>query len=131
MSVFKIKKFIDPDGTSKLVKWHESLSEECQADFDAKMDYLTACNTTTGWSMPYCRPLGSGILEIRFKCKKVQQRPLGCFGPERYDFTFLFPAIEKGGSFIPKDAIERAKERKQIIEGDKGRANAWNIRVNE
>ena len=127
MPIFKIKKFIETDKSSDLEEWHNKLDDSGRGSFAARIAYLSGCETTAGWCPPHCRMLGDGIVEIRFKCKKVQQRPLGYFGPGRKEFTFLFPAIEKGDEFIPKDAIERALERKNIVEKNAGRSNDWDI----
>lgn len=131
MLVFKIKKFIGSDGSSDLCEWYNQLDDAGKGCFAARMEYLTACNTPAEWTMPYCRQLDYGISEIRFKSRKVQQRPLGYFGPERKDFTFLYPATEKDDQFVPKDAIERARDRSKIVEKDPRRANDWDIRIDE
>lgn len=132
MPIFKIKKFIELDGGSDLVEWHNSLDESGKAVFLARMEYLCACdNPAERWSLPYCRPLDDGITEIRFKNRKVQQRPLGYFGPNIKEFTFLFPATEKGNKFIPKDAINRATDRKELVEKDPRRSNGWDIKLDQ
>jgi hypothetical protein len=45
------------------------------------------------------------------------------------EFTFLFPAIEKGGNFVPKDAVKRAADRKELVERYPGRSNEWKIKL--
>ena len=58
------------------------------------------------------------IFEIRIKGKNIVYRPLGCYGPEREQFTILYPdAIEKGGKFVPGDAPQRALGRRENIRG--------------
>ena len=132
MSIFKIKKFVEENGSSDLVKWHNNLDNTGKAIFAARMDYLCACsNPAERWSMPYCRPIDNGITEIRFKNKKVQQRPLGFFGPNIKEFTFLYPAIEKGGKFVPRDAIKRATDRKELVDIDPRRSNEWDIKLDK
>jgi hypothetical protein len=54
------------------------------------------------------KPLEKGIGEIRFEVGNVQYRPLYTVGPEKGQITLLYMAKEKGGKFIPRDAIERA-----------------------
>lgn len=129
MSIFKTKKFVDENGNSDLIEWYNNLDEIGKAKFVVRMEYLCACNNPIDWSLPYCRPLREGISEIRFINKKVQQRPLGYFGPNIKDFTFLYPAIEKGKKFVPKDAVDRAIDRKKIVDESPGRSNEWNIKV--
>lgn len=58
-----------------------------------------------------------------FKLKvhgKVQLRPMSCFGPidEDEEVTLLFPAVEKGGKLIPRDAADRAIPRRAEVAGD-------------
>lgn len=36
------------------------------------------------------------IYELKFRLKRVQFRPFGCYGPGRYGFTLLGGAIEQG-----------------------------------
>jgi len=130
MSLFCIKKYIEPDKSSDLEVWYNELDDAGKAVFAARMEYLTA-QKAENWNMPYFRQLDHGISEIRFKCKKVQQRPLGYFGPNRGEYTFLFPAKEKGDKFIPTDAITRARERKHIVGETPERSNVWNIRIDQ
>jgi len=47
----------------------------------------------------------------------VQYRPLGCYGPERREFTLLIGAVEKGGK-LPRAALEAAVQRRKIILSD-------------
>ena len=132
MSVFKVKKFIGENGEPDLVEWRNGLDETGKAIFTARVEYLCACNNPAErWGLPYCRQLDYGITEIRFKNRSVQQRPLGYFGPKTKEFTFLFPAIEKGGNFVPKDAVKRAADRKELVERYPGRSNEWKIKLDQ
>lgn len=131
MPLFKIKKYIEPDGTSDLCEWYESLDPAGKSDFVVRLEFIANCNSPSDLIAAYCKPLEDGISEVRFKSRKVQQRPLGYFGPQRKDYTFLLPAIEKGGKFIPKDAIKRAKDRKEIVTSNPERSNEWIIRIIE
>lgn len=126
MQVYRIKKFVEENGSSDLVEWHTSLDEKGKAIFAARMEYLCACPSES-WPTSYCRPLDGGISEIRFKDRRVQQRPLGYFGPNIKEFTFLYPAIERGGKLVPKDAINRAKIRKELVGENPGSSNEWDI----
>ena len=36
------------------------------------------------------------IYELKFRLKRVQFRPFGCYGPGRFGFTLLGGAIEQG-----------------------------------
>jgi hypothetical protein len=60
------------------------------------------------------------IYEIRVGSSGVQYRPLGCYGPDKHEFTLLVGAIEKGGK-LPRPALETAVQRRRIILADRGR----------
>ena len=45
----------------------------------------------------------------------MQYRPLGCYGPDRNEFTLLIGAKEIGSKFEPKDAPNKAMERQRLI----------------
>lgn len=73
------------------------------------------------WREPLFRRLHgnlSGLGEVRFKCDRVQQRPLG-FVSGPYEFTLVFWAIEKGGKFVPKSAGNVALTRMAQVEADR------------
>lgn len=63
-----------------------------------------------------------GLLEIRFLVANIQYRPIGFFGPNRNDFTFLIWATEQGDEFVPKTAPDTAAERRGIILQNSARA---------
>jgi len=80
-----------------------------------------------GWTRPHYDTLRDGIGEIRFKVKGILYRPLGFFGPNRNDFTFLFFATKRD-DFEPPDAIDIAVARKALIENGSVRTveiNRW------
>jgi hypothetical protein len=60
------------------------------------------------------------INEIRVTSSGVQYRPLGCYGPDRTEFTILVGSVEKGGK-LPKGDCETAEERRRLILADRTR----------
>ena len=67
------------------------------------------------WIRGYYDTLRDGIGEVRFKLNGINYRPLGYFGPGRYDFTFLFFAT-KTNEFDPLRAIDIAVSRRGEIQ---------------
>lgn len=67
------------------------------------------------------------LIELRFKASDKQYRPIGWFGPEKMQFTVLIGAVEKGGSFVPKDAPEQAVNRRANVLANPERAHVCNI----
>src|SRR5690349_6198532 len=99
------------DGVDQIRSWYEGQSAEIQSKFLSRLLTLRGL-PFSDWREPPFKWLEQGIGEIRFKGDSVQQRPLGFQGPGGRDvFTIVFPAIEKGDKFVPKDALARAVER--------------------
>lgn len=116
MAEYVFRTFKTTRGILVIEDWYKSLPPGAQATFDARREYL--CDTPREeWINTYIKRLkeSDSIYEIRFKYKNIQYRPLGFFGPNTGDFTFLVPANEKGGKFNPKDAIKMAEERRSAI----------------
>lgn len=53
------------------------------------------------------------IGEVRFKAGRVEQRPLGFFGPNPGEFTLLFWAVEKNDQLKPRGACDSAQARRR------------------
>lgn len=88
-----------------------------QVALDVQLEYLRM-RQPQDWSVPQARKLKglskkakAAYYEIRFIVGKVQQRPIGYFGPTPGVFTILFWATEKGDEFVPPDAVTQANER--------------------
>lgn len=54
------------------------------------------------------------IYELKFRLKKIQFRPFGCYGPGRFGFTFLGGAIEQGDS-IPSGVLTTLEGRMRAV----------------
>jgi len=123
MPVWIVKGFFSEYGRDIFQEWYEQLPERAQAKFDAILEYLRD-TPHTQWSTAVVLPLSEaeGIFEIRFKIRNVLYRPLGCFGPDRGEFTLLAPAREHGNRFEPKNAVALAETRRIIVLNDKRRA---------
>jgi hypothetical protein len=65
------------------------------------------------------------VYELRFEVGNIQYRPLFFFGIGRSEITFVFPAIEKGNKFDPKDAPDQAE--KLIEDVRNGKRNTQEI----
>lgn len=124
MPPWVFKCFVSETGADYFADWYESLPPKAQAKFDTLLEHFRD-TPHTQWSTNHFFPLTShgGIYEIRFRINKILYRPLGCFGPERSEFTFLVPAREHGDAFEPRNAPELADDRRGIILRDKERAH--------
>lgn len=97
------------------------------ARLDAYMIHLLQ-QPREGWTRPQFDTLRDGVGEVRFKVQGILYRPIGFFGPNRNDFTFLFFATKRK-DFEPLDAIDIAVARKEHIERGMVRTvdiNRWN-----
>lgn len=119
-NIWKFKVFVSINNVCDFEKWFDTQIPEDRAKIGIFIDRLLI---TEVWSSKHVRPLSghSKISELVIKGKKVQLRPLGCFGPRRKEFTLLLGAKEKNNHFIPKDAPERADERQKLVMSDRER----------
>jgi hypothetical protein len=104
--------------------WYAETPPKAQAKFDKILDFLRD-NPNNLWPSEWFKPLTGydGIFEIRYKIRNILYRPLGFFGPNKEEFTFLVPAREQGNILIPRDAPALAVERRKMIERGEAKAN--------
>lgn len=123
MPLWIFKGFLSENGRDIFKEWYEQLPMGAQAKFDTILEYLRD-TPHARWPTTVVLALteAEGIFEIRFKIRNVLYRPLGCFGPDRGEFTLLVPAREHGNRFEPRNAIALAEARRMIVLKDKGRA---------
>lgn len=98
-------------------RWYDS-NPDYQGTHDSIFDIL---EQQQQWKMPWTRPLGDGLIEVRLH-GKVQYRILGYYGDARKEFIVVGTCSHKGNVYTPKDAIKVAKKAMNDIKG--GRANA-------
>lgn len=110
------RSYFDSRKVSSAFAWYNSGTPEMRAKFISRLKFLAAAPRDK-WVRPLfdvlsgeCRGLG----EVRFKANKIEHRPLGFFSPGNV-FTFVFFAIEKGGSFEPKSACKVGLLNKEEI----------------
>ena len=123
MALWVFKCFLSQTGQDLFDPWYRDLSEKGQAKLDVILEHFRD-KPQTQWGGNYFFPLSgySGIFEIKFRVANVVYRPLGCFGPDRMDFTFLIGAREQGDTFVPVNAPDLAFDRMQILKADRRRA---------
>lgn len=104
------------DGGDVVSSWYAQYGRwpKITTKLDLKMIHLLQQNRD-GWTRPHYDTLRDGVGEIRFKAKGILYRPLGYFGPNRNDFTFLL-FVTKRDEFDPPNAIDIAVERRIQIE---------------
>jgi hypothetical protein len=104
--------------------WYNDQAVGVQARFRTILQHLRD-TPRSQWNphlvCPITMELYRGLYEIRFQVRNVLYRPLGFFGPGRGHFTLLMPAREQGNQFIPRNALETARERMRIVMSDRGR----------
>ena len=119
--MWTFKCIIIKKGKSPIEDWYHGLSPRAQSRLDRVLEYLED-RPQADWDIKYFKQLtkAKGICEIRFFVDKVQHRPLVIFSPlKRHELVFVLPAIEKGGKFVPKDAINQAVNRaKKLSAGE-------------
>lgn len=107
--------FVDENNVSDFFEWRKNLPTKARAKMDKLITYM---ETTKDWTnTKYFTPLTeyNGIGEIKFFIGNKQYRPLGCYGPEKGEFTLLIGAEEKGDRFKPINAPEKAVKRRKLV----------------
>jgi hypothetical protein len=100
------------------------------ARWDAKIDHIRNLEKALWPGNLFTELTGfRTIWEMKFTLQNMQWRPLGFFGPGRFEFTFLIGAIERNGRFEPQSAPKLALERKIIVEADIIRIEELNLPV--
>jgi len=116
MALWTFKCFLAEQRRNIMGDWYEELPIAARAKFDTMLEQLRDTPNSRWNPKMVCQLTDSdSIYEIRFKIRNVLYRPLGFFGPNRHEFTFLVPAHEQGDRFVPRNAISLAEQRKIIV----------------
>jgi hypothetical protein len=117
MGLWTFRTYVSPQGDVEVTIWYAAQTPTIQAAFDQRLRNLWQM-TPQEWREPYTKTLEGpceGLVEIRFKADRSQQRPLGFYGPGRMEFTIVLIAREIGDRFEPKNACEIAQARKANV----------------
>lgn len=116
--------FLTPRGQGVIEEWikGQRLQVKAIARLNQKLDLLRASGPDLPPSL-LAGPIDTHIYKLRVKAPRMQLRPLLCRGPlnMRAEFTLLFGAIERNNKLIPKNAIDKAIENRQILIQDNTR----------
>jgi len=107
--------------SGKIQEYYNRETDELKAQFDLAVSYLLK-QPRKNWKRPKAAKLSKGekgtfreYFEIRFKANKLQQRPIGYFGPGDKDFTILIWATEKGNKLRPEAWRKKADTARENI----------------
>jgi hypothetical protein len=117
--MWNIKTYKSSGGKNDVQATYDAGTEELKAELEVELDYLKVRGREE-WRRPYAAKLSKcnefrDFFEIRFCANRVQQRPIGYFGPNGNDFTILLWATEKGGKLKPADWCSKANRRRNEI----------------
>lgn len=109
------KDFVNQRGDNEIRQWLNSLPKPARFKIDARIRYL---QTVEQLKYPYVEKWTGedDLYEMRVVFGGDQYRSLGCYGPERREFTLLIGAVEKGGRLEPRDAVRTAIARMALIQ---------------
>lgn len=126
--MWEIKSYVLDDGADVIESWFSQNSAtryvRLQVKLVTRMLYLRDQPTPPQWVGPCFHFLSGarGIGAITLEVNNIQYRPLGFFGPNAQEFTFLYFATEKGGKYLPSGCVESAVSRSEIVKADPNRA---------
>ena len=131
MAYWTIKCYCNAQGRDLFDKEYTGQSAAVRAEFRATLNGLKDQPDITGWSRPNGFDRLSGkyreLGKLRFKADRIQQRPLGFFGPEKNEFTLLVWATERDGDYHPPDVRETALKRMKEVLKEPTRAHECNF----
>ena len=126
LRLWNFRFYVSASGRKVVQDWYDDQVDDVQARFDTVLEYL-AQRKHSEWGRPEFSPLTgkhSGLGELRFDFGKLEYRPIGCFGPNRSDFTILIGSTKKGKIYDPRSALDTALERREYV-GEVGRSDVY------
>ena len=114
MGLWIFRCFLSVSGRDLIGEWVHALPQKAQLKLQIILQHLRD-SPVDDWVRPFFAPLEQGIFEVRFKSRNVLFRLLGFFGPRSGDFTFLVGAREHGDRLEPRNSLETAQQRRQIV----------------
>jgi hypothetical protein len=112
MATWTFYDFIEERGTNPIRDWLDGVPERASIKINTRILFLAGVaswpeqyvSSFTGWPK---------LLELRVVSSGVQYRPLGFYGPEAREFTFVLGTIEKGE--IPPRILKVADGIRKLI----------------
>ena len=109
--------FVKASGINAIREWMAGLDEGAQAAIDTRLLQMRAMQRWPPTFAKKYKAIRGKIFEIRIAHNRIKYRPLGCYGPGRFQFTLLTGTIERGGK-LPKGDLGRAETRYKLIMKD-------------
>lgn len=104
-----------------IADWYQGLPTDARADFDFVIQELSGTKEWRGTGRTkLLHGKHSGFVEIIFKTNNVQYRPVGCFGPDRRQFSLLVGCSKKQRVYTPPDAFDLAVRRWALLQQRRG-----------
>jgi hypothetical protein len=124
IAYWRFKEFVLKPAIGEFEGWFDGLPDRDQAKIEVFINRLI---NIQNWPPKLVFPLSGyrKIYELKIHGPGVQYRPLGCYGPERNEFTLLIGAKEVGDKFEPKDAPNKAVERQALIQDRRFTKYLW------
>ena len=113
MKSWIILDFVNMRGENEILSWLNSLPRKAKAKINARL--VTLAGYPEPWPPQYISAYNGwdDVYELKIVFGGRQFRPLGCYGPERRQFTILSGGEEKGK--IPTRLLGVADERRKLV----------------
>lgn len=119
MAVWTFLDFVDERGLNVIHRWIEGLPKTAKVKIQTQIPILAAMEQLR---FPYTTMLEGecdGLMEIRFRVRNVQYRPLAYYGPQQGEVTILTGATEVGDRIEPPGICATALNRKALVDQDR------------
>lgn len=119
MVCWYFKKYIEEDGTDEINDWLYDIPKKHRAKIKKIITHLTIQTDMRG---PYFSAwkYHEYLYRVKVKYQKSLYRIFGYFGPNEREFTLLFPAQKIGGKLQPKNVVELAERKYELISQNRG-----------
>jgi len=123
---WNFKVFISENGDNEINDWLDSLSTQARKaqEYKARIKRIIVhLENQKDMHSKYFSSYKNHnyIYRLKFRFHDDLYRVFGCFGPGENDFTLLIPVRKVAGRLEPKNAVQIAEGRRELINKDRRR----------
>ena len=102
------KDLLDGNNQNAFRQWLDAQPVKVRLKLDSILKHLLV---SPNLNSKFLKKIGGvdGVFEVRITFDKVQYRPLGGYGPNNHEFTFVMGAIEHNDNIRPPSAFKTAE----------------------
>ena len=110
--------FVNNRGENEIHTWLHSIPPEARAHINTLINLLQVADVNVFDRAHHVGLLGGsceGLIELIVHVKRVQYRPIGCYGPGQRVVTLLAGAREVGNQLVPRGVCNAALAKESLV----------------